>query len=198
MNGRYLAASVKDSINVFDMISGQIISNCKHSCLVSCFKWFPNGNSIIFIDENGNYLIWDDVIPDGMLKPDDMSIAEKRDGAPKEKKSTVLIDDQAEMDGLSDDDLDISVDKEKKIRSSLSLVSRDEGSDVDMFDDDLDGFIEDEDGEYARERKREYESSRPKSVFDLKRCFLIVYRTSRCKRLISKTSTLLSVRINAV
>lgn len=161
LNGKYLAASdIKSTLIIWEVVSREIVSKCTLDCSISSFKWLTQGNSIVVIDENGNIVVWDDVVPARHISPTDMTRPKSQPAPIKKAKSpnsdSCLIDDEAELMSKGDDDdigfSDGDADMKKSSNSVQSRKSNGQHDDDDMYDD-LDGFIDDPEGEYAEERR---------------------------------------------
>ncbi|SCV67357.1 BQ2448_6003 [Microbotryum intermedium] len=125
-NGVYLATAMNEWVHVWNFNERKIVASTKHSQgLVTdlAFQPTPTTNMLAYVHLSGQMTMWKDVIPSTMAKPT-WSLA----------KAQQMLDARNERE-------------EREMSESVtSKVGEDDGKGDDYFGDDLDGWLDDDEG----------------------------------------------------
>ncbi|SCZ96534.1 BZ3500_MvSof-1268-A1-R1_Chr8-2g10273 [Microbotryum saponariae] len=149
-NGVYLATAMNDWIHVWNFTERKIVTSTQHTQGIvtdMAFQPTPTTNMLAYAHSTGQFTIWKDVIPSTMAKPT-WSIAKAR--------QMLLARSEREERETSE--------------SVTSKVGEDDGKGDDYFGDDLDGWLDDDEGlmqkkdEYGMDEDRDGGDSRMNGV----------------------------------
>ena len=148
-NGMYVASYGEDeTVIVWDCIKWEIVSKLADVSSVTDLKWHPKFNSIALSNTKGQFVIWNNPVPVSRPGPCDAIADSMKQATASEssKKKSEFISTEADVDNDDEGD-DVSMKSMTDDRESTR--------DADLYDD-LDDFIDDVDGNFREERRREY------------------------------------------
>jgi chromosome transmission fidelity protein 4 len=148
-NGRYLAsATTQAHVTVWDTSSRRPVRSRRAEALVSGISWCADADALAWVDTLGQLTRWSDVVGATMASPCEPVDFSAQAGLRQAARND--IDELFDGAGLDDSDEE---DREQTVSERRSKHAR-------AGDDDLEGFLVDDEGAYGRNGRSARHSSR--------------------------------------